>query len=59
MLNKVIVPTYYRTMTVYKVTGIIVNRTDDELIKFCDFAAFGGHVKRYGKYVAYVTVHID
>ena len=44
---------------VYKVTGILINRTDDELIDFCDSNNFGGRVKRYGKYVAYVTVYID
>lgn len=44
---------------VYKVTGIIINRTDDELINFCDINNFGGRVRRYGKYVAYVTVYID
>ena len=43
----------------YKVTGIVSNRTNDELIDFCDSNNFGGRVKRYGNYVAYVTVYID
>ena len=47
------------TIEVYKVTGIVINRTDAELIDFCDINNFGGRVKRYGKYVAYVTVYID
>jgi hypothetical protein len=44
---------------VYKVTGIVANRTDAELIDFCDANNFGGYVRRYGNYVAYVTVYID
>ena len=44
---------------VYKVTGIVANRTDAELIDFCDVNNFGGRVRRYGNYVAYVTVYID
>jgi hypothetical protein len=48
-----------QTIEVYKVTGIVINRTDAELIDFCDINNFGGRVKRYGNYVAYVTVYID
>lgn len=44
---------------VYKVTGIVANRTEAELIDFCDINNFGGRVRRYGNYVAYVTVYID
>jgi isocitrate lyase len=44
---------------VYKVTGVIINRTDAELLDFCDLNNFGGIVRRYGKYVAYVTVYTD
>lgn len=44
---------------VYKVTGIVINRTDAELIDFCDNNNFGGYVKRYNNYVAYVTVYTD
>jgi hypothetical protein len=44
---------------VYKVTGVIANRTDAELLDFCDLNNFGGIVRRYGKYVAYVTVYTD
>lgn len=44
---------------VYKVTGIVINQTDAELIDFCDNNNFGGYVKRYSNYVAYVTVYID
>jgi hypothetical protein len=47
------------TIEVYKVTGIVINRTDAELIDFCDINNFGGRVRRYGNYVAYVTVYID
>jgi hypothetical protein len=47
------------TIEVYKVTGAVVNRTDAELIDFCDINNFGGRVRRYGNYVAYVTVYID
>ena len=43
----------------YKVTGIVSNHTDNELIDFCDVNNFGGRVKRYGNYVAYVTVYTD
>ena len=43
----------------YKVTGIITNRTDVELVDFCDNNNFGGRVRRYGNYVAYVTVYTD
>ena len=43
----------------YKVTGVVNNRTDNELIDFCDINNFGGRVKRYGDYVAYVTVYTD
>lgn len=43
----------------YKVTGVITNRTDAELLKFCDNNNFGGRVIRYGNYVAYVTVYTD
>jgi hypothetical protein len=44
---------------VYKVTGIIANYTEAELIDFCDINNFGGYVKKYGNYVAYVTVYTD
>lgn len=44
---------------VYKVTGIIINRTEAELIDFCDINNFGGYAKKYGNYVAYVTVYTD
>ena len=47
------------TIEVYKVTGMITNRTNAELVNFCDNHSFGGRVKRYGNYVAYVTVYID
>lgn len=47
------------TIEVYKVTGAIINHTDVELIDFCDNNNFGGRVKRYNKYVAYVTVYTD
>ena len=47
------------TREVYKVTGVIINRTDAELLDFCDLNNFGGIVRRYGKYVAYVTVYTD
>ena len=43
----------------YKVTGIVANRTDVELVDFCDNNNFGGRVRRYGNYVAYVTVYTD
>ena len=44
---------------IYKVTGMIINRTDAELLDFCDLNNFGGIVRRYGKYVAYVTIYTD
>ena len=44
---------------IYKVTGVIINHTDAELLDFCDLNNFGGIVRRYGKYVAYVTVYTD
>lgn len=43
----------------YKIIGVVINRTNAELIDFCDNNNFGGHVRRYGKYVAYVTVYTD
>jgi hypothetical protein len=58
MMKKTFVERRIGTET-YKVTGIVSNRTNDELIDFCDANNFGGRVKRYGDYVAYVTVYID
>lgn len=58
-MTKTKVPNNYRTMEVYKVTGKLANFTNQQLIDYCDGNAFGGHVRRYGDYVAYVTVHID
>ena len=43
----------------YKVTGMVANRTNAELLDFCDINNFGGRVARYGNYVAYVTVYTD
>ena len=59
MMKKTLVETNRRTRETYKVTGIVANRTDDELIDFCDRNNFGGMVRRYVDYVAYVTVYID
>jgi hypothetical protein len=59
MMKKTLVDTNRRTRETYKVTGMVTNRTDAELIDFCDINNFGGRVKRYGNYVAYVTVYID
>ena len=59
MMKKTLVDTNRRTRETYKVTGMVTNRTDAELIDFCDINNFGGRVKRYGDYVAYVTVYID
>ena len=58
MMNKTFVERKIGKKT-YKVTGAIANRTDAELLDFCDNSNFGGHVRRYGDYVAYVTVYID
>jgi hypothetical protein len=58
MMKKTLVE-YKPTIKIYKVTGIVINRTDAELIGFCDNNNFGGRVRRYGNYVAYVTVYID
>ena len=58
-MTKTRVPNNYRTMEIYKVTGKLANLTNQQLIDYCDSNAFGGHVRRYGDYVAYVTVHID
>jgi hypothetical protein len=58
MLKKIFVERKIGT-EVYKVTGIIANRTETELIDFCDNNNFGGRVRRYGNYVAYVTVYTD
>ena len=59
MMKKTLIQTNRRTSETYKVTGVVINRTDAELIDFCDINNFGGYVKRYGNYVAYVTVYID
>ena len=59
MMKKALVKTNRRTRETYKVTGIVTNRTDTELIDFCDINNFGGYAKRYGNYVAYVTVYTD
>lgn len=59
MMKKELVETNRRTRETYKVTGTVTNRTDAELIDFCDVNNFGGYVRRYGNYVAYVTVYID
>ena len=59
MMKKTLVETNRRTRETYKVTGIIINRTDAELVDFCDNNNFGGRVRRYVNYVAYVTVYID
>ena len=59
MMKKTLVGTNRRTRATYKVTGMVTNRTNAELIDFCDINNFGGYVKRYGNYVAYVTVYID
>ena len=59
MMQKTLVETNRRTRETYKVTGMITNRTDDELIDFCDINNFGGCVIRCGNDVAYVTVYID
>ena len=58
-MTKTLIPTNYRTMTVYKVCGYIADKTDAELIDFCDINNFGGYVKRCDDYCAYVTVDID
>lgn len=58
MMNKTFVERKIGKKT-YKVTGAITNRTDTELLDFCDNNNFGGHVRRYGDYAAYVTVYID
>lgn len=58
MMNKTLVERRV-AKEVYKVTGVIINRTDAELLDFCDLNNFGGIVRRYGKYVAYVTVYTD
>ena len=58
MMNKAFVERKIGKKT-YKVTGAIANRTDTELLDFCDNNNFGGHVRRYGDYVAYVTVYTD
>ncbi len=59
MMKKTLVDTNRRTRETYKVTGMVTNCTDAELIDFCDINNFGGTVRRYGDYVAYVTVYID
>jgi hypothetical protein len=58
-MTKTRVPNNYRTIDTYKVTGKLVNLTNQQLIDYCDPNAFGGHVRRYGDYVAYVEVDID
>jgi hypothetical protein len=59
MMKKTLVETNRRTKETYKVTGMVTDHTDAELIDFCDINNFGGYVIRYGDYVAYVTVYID
>jgi hypothetical protein len=59
MLVKAVVPTYYRTMTIYEVKGDISLYTDEALINFCDYCNFGGSVTRKSENLAIVLVHID
>lgn len=46
-----------RYSVTYEVRGI-ANKTDDEIIDYCDPNAFGGHVLRVND-EAIVTVYID
>lgn len=50
--------TPYRTIAIYEVHGI-ADKTDQEIIDFCDRCAFGGRVIRHNEDTATVEVDID
>lgn len=50
--------TPYRTIEIYEVHGI-TDKTDQEIIDFCDRCAFGGRVIRHNEDTATVEVDID